>query len=57
MAHTTHSDGGKWQIRLLVREGAPNRQIRECLTVTKNLGSGPRRSFDAETDWPINRQS
>jgi hypothetical protein len=48
---------GKDQTRLLVKEGAPHQDNRNCQTENKNVVMGSRWEPDTETDWPTNRRS
>jgi hypothetical protein len=51
------SSKSKRQTRPLVRESAPHQQIRNCLTVKKNLVVSPRWVLYSKTDWPTDRRS
>jgi hypothetical protein len=49
----------KLQTRILVRGGAPHKQICNCLKIIKGkkLVVGPRWVLDTKTEWPTDRQS
>jgi hypothetical protein len=51
------SSNCKWQTHPLVREGAPNQQIRNCPDNDKDLVVSPRWVLYSKIDWPADRRS